>query len=143
MQYSSVTEILGGKKLLGRDISGRFDMVELGGDGIRKAAVSHLAGWLSLSWREMAVLLPVTERTLQRYGPQKKLGRPVSEQALQIAEVAAAGAETFGSREKFLAWLGAPSAALGGRRPLELLGSRFGAELVRDELGRIAHGIPA
>lgn len=143
MQYSHVTDILGGEKVLGKAIHSRFDLVDLGGAGIRKAAVSHLAGYLSLSWRQMAGLLPVTERTLQRYGTQQKLSRPASEQALQIAEVAAAGAETFGSRERFLAWLDLPSAALGGRRPLELLGSRFGAELIRDELGRIAHGIPA
>ena len=33
------------------------------------------------------------------------------------------------------------SPALGNRTPASLLGSRFGAELVLDELGRIEHGV--
>lgn len=143
MQYSQVTEILGGEKVLGRKIRSRVDLIDLGSAGIKKAAVSHLARYLSLSWRDMARLLPITERTLQRYNMQRQLSFSVSEQALQIAEVVATGVEVFGNREKFLAWLGLPCAALGDEKPLALLGSRFGAEIVSDELGRIAHGIPA
>ncbi|MEE9465533.1 MAG: antitoxin Xre/MbcA/ParS toxin-binding domain-containing protein, partial [Candidatus Neomarinimicrobiota bacterium] len=98
---------------------------------------------LSLSMKEMARLLPVTERTLQRYGAQQHLSAAVSEQALQIAQVVATGSELFEDREKFLAWLSMPAVPLGGEKPLALLRSRFGIELVLDELGRIAHGIPA
>lgn len=143
MQYSQVADILGGRKVLGRSLRTRMDFVELGGAGITKDAASHLARYLSLSLAGVARLLPVTPRTLQRYGSGKRLSPAVSEQVLQLAEVVAMGAEVFGERENFLVWLSLPSAPLGDRKPIDLLSSRFGAEMVIDELGRIAHGIPA
>ena len=108
-----------------------------------KAALLKLAGYLDLSVSEMAALLPVAERTIQRYRGEQRFKSSVSEHILHIAEVAARGEEVFGERERFLAWLNLPSAALGRRIPEELLSSRFGAELVLDELGRMEHGIVA
>ena len=146
MQYNQVTDILGGEKVLGRRISSRADLVELGRTGLRKNALSNLVKYMSLSWRDMASLLPVSERTVQRYqkyGAARHLNQQVSEQTLQLAEIMAMGSEVFGDRDNFLAWLSMSSVALGNEKPMELLGSRFGAEMVMDELGRIAHGIPA
>jgi putative toxin-antitoxin system antitoxin component (TIGR02293 family) len=141
MELAQVSRILGGQKVLGTRLRSRMDLVELAGRGLTKDAVSKLAGHLSLSLKDMAGLLPITERSLQRYGPRKPLNRTVSEQVLQIAEVAARGAEVFGEKERFLAWANQPSTALADKTPLELLGSRYGTELVLDELGRIEHGI--
>lgn len=143
MHYSQAAEILGGEKVLGRGLQSRMDFVELAVAGVTKDAATHLAKYLSLSLAGLAKLLPVTPRTLQRYSAKKRLSPAVSEQVLQLAEVMAIGSETFGDREAFLAWLSLPSAALGDRKPVDMLSSRFGAELVMDELGRIAHGIPA
>ncbi|MCL4473167.1 MAG: DUF2384 domain-containing protein [Actinobacteria bacterium] len=143
MGYVQVEELLGGEKILGRKLRGINDFIELGRKGIKKSALRHLATNMSLTWRDMAKLLPITERTLQRYEMQKLMNQIVSEQALQLAEVVAMGIDVFGDRENFLTWLSLPCAALGERKPIELLGSRFGIELVIDELGRIAHGIPA
>jgi len=143
MQYADVANILGGEKALGHRLRSRIDFVELGGAGVTRDAASHLAKYLSLSLTGMAKLLPVTPRTLQRYSGRKRLSPAVSEQVLQLAEVVAQGTEVFGDRESFVSWLELPSAALGGRKPLDLLPSRFGVEMVVDELGRIAHGIPA
>jgi putative toxin-antitoxin system antitoxin component (TIGR02293 family) len=47
----------------------------------------------------------------------------------------------FGDKDRFLAWANQPSKALAGKKPLELLGSRFGIDLVLDELGRMEHGV--
>lgn len=143
MQYAHVTEILGGEKVLGQKISSKLDFIELASKGLSKSAVSHLAKFLSFSWRDMAELLPVTERTLQRYKAGQHMKPIVSEQVLQLATVAAMGEEVFEEHDNFLAWLSLPCAALGDTKPVELLRSRFGIDLVIDELGRIAHGIPA
>ncbi len=143
MQYSGVADILGGTKVLGRKLRTRMDFIELGGAGVTKDAAGHLARYLSLSLSGMAKLLPVTDRTLQRYSARKRLSPAVSEQVLQLAEVVARGTGVFGGRENFLSWLSLPSAALGGKKPIDLLSSRFGAEMVTDELGRISHGIPS
>lgn len=143
MHYSHAAEILGGEKVLGRNLQSRMDFVELAVAGVTKEAAGHLARYLSLSLAGLAKLLPLTPRTLQRYSAKKRLSPAVSEQVLQLAEVMAIGSEVFGDRDNFLTWLSLPSASLGERMPIDLLSSRFGAELIIDELGRIAHGIPA
>jgi putative toxin-antitoxin system antitoxin component (TIGR02293 family) len=89
----------------------------------------------------MAQLLPVTGRTIQRYTLQKPFNRAVSEQILQIVEVVAKGLEVLQGREKFLAWMNHPNKALNNKTPMSLLNSKFGADMVLDELGRIEHGV--
>ncbi len=89
----------------------------------------------------MAALLPVTERTIQRYTAKRHFSRVVSEQILQIAEVAAKGIEVFEDKDRFISWMNHPNKALGNRTPMGLLNSRFGAEVVLDELGRIEYGV--
>jgi putative toxin-antitoxin system antitoxin component (TIGR02293 family) len=141
MELSGVTKVLGGEKVLRKKIQSRMDLIELSNKGLTKNALSHLAKFLSFTMSQMAALLPVTERTIQRYAPKKHFNRVVSEQILQIAEVAARGAEVFEDRDKFLAWMDHPNRALADKTPLSLLNSRFGAEMVLDELGRIEHGV--
>jgi putative toxin-antitoxin system antitoxin component (TIGR02293 family) len=141
MELAQVARVLGGQKVLGKRLQSRMDLVELANQGLTKDAVTNLARHLSLSLRDMAALLPVTERSLQRYAPKHHLNRTVSEQVLQIAGVVARGTEVFGGKDRFLAWANQPNTALSNKRPLELLGSRFGTDLVLDELGRIEHGI--
>jgi putative toxin-antitoxin system antitoxin component (TIGR02293 family) len=141
MEFAGVTKVLGGEKVLRKKIQSRMDLIELSNEGVTKNALGHLAKFLSFTMSQMAALLPVTERTIQRYARKKHFNRVVSEQILQIAEVAAKGAEVFEDRDKFLAWMDHPNRALADKTPLSLLSSRFGAEMVLDELGRIEHGV--
>jgi len=143
MRLSRVGQILGGPKVLRRKIATRMDLVTLGNDGVSKAALLQLADFLGLSIGQIATLLPVTERTIQRYPWNRNFSRVVSEQIIQIAEVAARGSEVFSDKDGFLAWLDLPNPALAGATPRSLLASRFGSQLVLDELGRIEHGIVA
>jgi putative toxin-antitoxin system antitoxin component (TIGR02293 family) len=137
MQPAKLTSILGGKQ----GLPSRMEMIELSDKGVTKDALLRLAAYLDLSVNQIAKLLPITERTIQRYSRTQRFSRVVSEQVLQIAEVAARGVEVFGDRETLLSWMNTPSTALGNRTPASLLGSRFGTEMVLDELGRVEHGI--
>jgi putative toxin-antitoxin system antitoxin component (TIGR02293 family) len=141
MELSALAKILGGKKVLRKNLQSRMDLVDLSNQGVTKDALLHLAEYFSCSVNQMARLLPVTERTIQRYTPKKPLSRMVSEQILQIAEVAAKGSKVFESRDRFLAWINHPNKALNNRTPMSLLNSKFGADMVLDELGRIEHGV--
>ena len=141
MELARISEVLGGEKVLKKRIRNRMDLIELSERGLTKDALLHLASHLSFSLRQMAELLPVTERTLQRYTPKQHLSPAVSEQILQIAEIVARGTEVFGDREKFQAWITQPNTALSGCTPLRLFSSRFGTGMVLDELGRIEHGV--
>ncbi len=141
MQMEQVGEILGGEKNLGRKIENKMDLVELGKAGISKKCIANLADYLSLSWKEVADLLPITERTLQRYAPHQHFNTGVSEQVLHIAKVIAKGNEVFHDKKKLILWLNAPHRGLSGNTPFAMLASRFGADLVLEELGRIEWGV--
>jgi putative toxin-antitoxin system antitoxin component (TIGR02293 family) len=141
MQLSNVSTILGGEKILGIKLQSKMDLIELSHTGLTKDAVAHLASYLSLSWKQVADLLPVTERTLQRYEPDQHLNLAVSEQVLHIAEVLAKGVDVFLEQKIFLLWLHTSHKAFSGKTPFILLSSHFGTELVLEELGRIQFGI--
>jgi putative toxin-antitoxin system antitoxin component (TIGR02293 family) len=141
MQLSEIEKILGGQKVLHMRIQKRQDLITLGHHGVTKGALLNLARYLSFSMNQLAELLPITERTLQRYTRSQHFNRVVSEQILQIAEVVAKGAEVFEDKNNFLTWMQQPNVAFGNRPPISLLSSRFGTEMVLDELGRIEHGV--
>lgn len=141
MQLTLVGDILGGEKILGQKIENKMDLVELTRTGVTKSAVSNLAKYLSLSSKQIADLLPVTERTLLRYTAKMFLSPTVSEQVLHIAEVTARGVEVFEDKAKFIMWLHTPHKVFSGKTPYTLLSSGFGAELVLEELGRIEFGV--
>jgi putative toxin-antitoxin system antitoxin component (TIGR02293 family) len=138
---TGIAEVLGGKKTLKKKIQSRFDLMEMSKDGITKEALRHLAKYLALSASQLAELLPVSERTILRYTSKKPFNRVVSEQILQIAEVVAKGIEVFEDKEKFISWMHSPIKSLANQTPLSLLISRFGMEMVLDELGRIEYGV--
>ena len=141
MEITEIAKILGGEKALHRRVHHRLDLIELSDHGVTKDALLNLARYLSFSISQIAELLPISERTIQRYARRRHFNRVVSEQILQIAEVAAKGIEVFEDRDHFLSWMNQPNTALGNRKPLTLLSSRFGTEMVLDELGRIEHGV--
>lgn len=141
MQLTRVENILGGEKILGRKLVSKMDLVELGSKGITKKAVSNLARYLSLSSKQVADLLPMSERTLHRYSSHQHLNQSVSEQVIHIAKVLAKGTEIFQEKTKLLLWLNTPHKVFSGQTPLSILKSRFGNELVLEELGRIEFGV--
>lgn len=120
-----------------------MDLIELSEKGVTKDALLHLADYLGLSVGQMAQLLPVTERTIQRHSRRQRFSPAVSEHILQVAGAAARGTEVFGDRETLNAWLRHPSRALAQKTPMSLLRSRFGTQMVLDELGRIEYGVVA
>lgn len=141
MQLSAIERILGGQKVLHMKIQKRQDLVALSDHGVTKGALVNLAKYLSFPIDQLAELLPISGRTVQRYTHGQHFSRAVSEQILQIAEVAARGAEVFEDKDRFLAWMRQPNVALGDKTPLSLLNTRFGTQMVLDELGRIEHGV--
>jgi putative toxin-antitoxin system antitoxin component (TIGR02293 family) len=135
-----ITQPLGykGEKLQARDA---FDLFYLSEKGITKRDLTRLAKFMDLSLKEMADLLPITYRTVQRYAPQDRFNPHVSEQILQISQVAARGLEVFSEKELFVEWLRTPIQALGHEKPIDFLSSRFGCEIILTILGRIEHGV--
>ncbi len=141
MELHGMIEVLGGDKAFHRSLRNRIDLIELGKIGLTKTSLLHLADYLGLTLSQMADLLPITERTIQRYSDDQHFSPSVSEHILQIAECAAKGIRVFEDKGKFLAWLHHPNKALGQQTPMSLFSSRFGSEMVLDTLGRIEYGV--
>jgi putative toxin-antitoxin system antitoxin component (TIGR02293 family) len=118
-----------------------MDLYELGKSGIPKQSLLFLAASINVSMRVISQLLHITERTLQRKKDHDRLNEALSEQVIQIAEVYSRGTEVFDSADDFKAWVNTENRALGNKTPIELLSSRYGAQMVLDELGKIEHGV--
>jgi putative toxin-antitoxin system antitoxin component (TIGR02293 family) len=134
-------DLLGGTSVLGHKIDTEMDLYELGKEGIPKKALLNFAKSINISLRALTGMLNVTERTLQRKKDTDLLNETLSEHILQLAEVYSRGEEVFLDMEQFKIWLDSSNRALGNRKPLALLSSRYGAQMVLNELGRIEHGV--
>lgn len=139
MAISAVAEILGIK---GRVLT-EMDLVALSEKGLPKKVVPRLVKRLSVSLTEIAPLLLVSRKTVERYktSPESHLSPPVSERVLQIALVVKRCEEVFEDPKLCNEWLKSKNPALGGRIPLELLKTSFGINMVLSELTRIEHGV--
>lgn len=137
----SIEQLLGGTEVLRHQLRTEMDMYELGVAGIPKKAMIDLAMNINLSFRALAAILNISERTLQRKKELDLLNNKISEHILQIAEVYSRGSEVFSNLDDFHVWNGLENRALGNKKPIELLSSRYGAQMVLEELGRIEHGI--
>ncbi len=91
---------------------------------------------------EWARFLDVSVKTLDRYRQDNKSFKAFqSEKIIGMIEVIERGVDVFGDMDMFKRWLYASIPALSDSKPIELLSSSYGKELVLDELTRIEHGI--
>lgn len=118
-----------------------FDFIHLSREGIIKKFLLDLADKLSFTMQELASILHISERTLQRYSNNEKMSSDTSERALLLAQLYRRGINVLGSANNFKDWLKTPLPAFKQQTPLSFLDTAFGFSLISDELGRIEHGI--
>ena len=144
-ELGRVTDLLGGEKAIRRRVHSRLDAHELILAGLPADALTHLVKRVGLLNRPSALdkAIGISLRTYQRrkQGDRKPLNPEQSGRAWKFAEILARASEVFGSQARAEAWLGEPVLGLDRRRPLDLIATPAGVELVEDHLGRIAHGV--
>lgn len=118
-----------------------YDFIELSRNGINKRNLLFLAKKIDFDLKELASILHISERTLQRYAVSKNLSPDVSERAIQLARLYCKGESVFGDLTLFKRWMQHPSMALGMKQPKELLDTTFGFQLLNEELVKIEYGI--
>jgi putative toxin-antitoxin system antitoxin component (TIGR02293 family) len=118
-----------------------FDIVSLARKGFPKSTLLKLAKRISLNIQELAVILHISERTLQRYDDDEVIKTEYAEKAVELARLYTRGEEVFGSMDKFKLWIKFPSVVFNGEAPVSLLDTSAGFDMVFKELGRIEHGI--
>ena len=82
-------------------------------------------------------------RTFQRRKntPAKPLNKEQSGRTWKFAEILAKATEVLGSQEEAEQWLERPAIGLNQRRPIDLLETPAGMELVEDYLMQLEYGV--
>lgn len=109
---------------------------------LKKRHIILISKKLGLPQKEAAQLMGVSVRTFQRQRKTANITNAASENVVKLAELFDVGLATFDDdEESFLNWLNASIPALNNEKPITLLSSNLGIDLVKDELLRIEHGV--
>lgn len=109
--------------------------------GISTQEIKAVSEAFGLSAADIARILGVNEKTIRNYQRQQaRLSPQQGEQLLKYKQLRERGTEVFGSKEAFDRWLHKPAYGLDGDRPVDLLITSEGINLVYDEVERIANG---
>lgn len=137
--------LLGGQKVFRSPITGPFAVHDQLSAGLPTEALTQLILRVSLLKRPRMLekALGISVRTVQRRKgqPSKHLSREQSGRAWKFAEILARATKVLGSQDDAEAWLDRPALGLDGRRPLDLLETPAGVELVEAYLGRMEYGV--
>lgn len=142
---SRAAELLGGKRVLHHDVRSPLDAHDLLLAGLPGKALSHLVGSLTVIRKTPSLekAIGMSLRTFQRRrdAPAKALNADQSARTWKFAGILAKATEILGSQEEAERWLERPALALDQRRPLDLLATPAGAELVETLLARMEYGV--
>jgi len=136
-----VSELLGGRKVLGKKLRSRLDLIPLLRAGLPYEALEAVTSKLDISIDVASASLQLARRTLARRKEQNRLDGQESERIVRLADIAAHAVGVLGSAAKTKHWLTAPNRALGGVAPISLLDTDVGTRAVEDVLLRIEHGV--
>jgi putative toxin-antitoxin system antitoxin component (TIGR02293 family) len=118
-----------------------LELADMAREGFPSTTLSRLSS--SLGWTRAALIeqLGIAPRTASRRLTRREpLSTTESERVLRLARVLARAVEVFESQDAAKEWLQGASAALGERKPIDLLATDIGTEVVLNELGKIDHG---
>lgn len=139
---AAIAQVLGGRKVLGRDVRKPDDLAELVRKGLPAGSIKVLAERLDVGSTTLSQKLGIPQRTLtRRLSHRSRLTAAESDRTVRLARVYASAVEMIGDEERAVEWLRTPNRALAGERPLDQLDTDIGARQVEDILGRIAYGV--
>jgi putative toxin-antitoxin system antitoxin component (TIGR02293 family) len=109
--------------------------------GVTKEYLENVANKLGLTIYEIAPLLHLSSRTLLRYQPAELMDTPVSEHLILLDKLITEGCEVLGNDANFKEWLHSKIRAFEFEKPIQLLDTIFGIQMVNQILGRIKYGV--
>lgn len=128
-------------QLLGSSSTQPIDWISLARQGVSKQLMLQVQDHLELSQKEMAELLHLTPRTLQRMNNEQLLPPAASGHLLEVARLYRRAVDVLGSAPLANEWLRMTVPALNNAQPITLLDTPAGIQWVFTVLGRIEHGV--
>jgi putative toxin-antitoxin system antitoxin component (TIGR02293 family) len=142
---SGAAGLLGGRTVLGRRVANAVDAHDLILAGLPATSLHHLVDSLSEIevQRALEQAVGLSLRTLQRtrHDPERRLSTEQSGRVWKFAEVLAKAPDRLGSQKQAEHWLDSPALGLGRRRPLDLMTTPAGLDMVETYLGRLEYGV--
>ncbi len=133
---------LGGIADITTPVHSDFDVINMGLKGIKKASLDKLASHIGVTRKRMAEdILDVSIKTLERKAPTARLNKRISSHALEIARIMQHAYEVFEEEGKVKIWMNRENRALNNKKPVELLDTLTGLNMVNDILTRIEEGV--
>jgi putative toxin-antitoxin system antitoxin component (TIGR02293 family) len=139
-----VSTLLGGRSVLGSIIESDLEAHKLLHRGLPRAALSSLVDKIHfITSDEASEALGMSLRTLQRHKntPAEHLDVQQSGRAWKFAEILAKATHVLGSQDEAEQWLTRPAIGLDQQRPIDLLTTPAGVQLVEDYLGRLEYNV--
>lgn len=144
---SEVAGLLGAPRTLRSVPQNPLEAHEMLLAGLPARALTHLVdNFVFLRWDEsFSKAIGMSLRTYQRHlsATARPLNQEQSGRTWKLAEILAKATVIFGSRPEAEQWLERPAIGLDQRKPIDLLATPAGTELVEDFLVRLEHGVYA
>lgn len=141
MSVAEIAEVLGGKKTFKHAVKSSDDLVTSIRAGLPARIITILADTLTMPQVDVAKRLGIPPRTLTRRLSRARLSLDESDRAVRMARIIAIATEILGTNEKAAAWLRTPNRALGGKLPIDEIGTDPGYRSVEEVLYAIAYGM--
>lgn len=145
VELQRVVDLLGGNRTFRGRLKNPLDAHEMLLRGLPGAALLHLFNNLLVIRRSSSLerAVGMSFRTFQRRksGPAKLLNVVQSGRTWKFAEILAKATEVLGSQEEAEQWLERPAIGLNQRRPIDLLETPAGVEMVENFLERLEYGV--
>jgi putative toxin-antitoxin system antitoxin component (TIGR02293 family) len=140
-----IAELLGGVRVLHRKLRSPLDAHDVLVGGLPSAALTHLVGRLTVLRKpgslEKAVGMSLRTFQRRREGSSKPLNHEQSARTWKFAEILTKATQLFGSQQEAERWMEQPAMALEQRRPIDLMTTPAGMEIVEDFLRRVEYGV--
>lgn len=146
-RIEQVANLLGGEELLGHRVMNSVDAHEILLEGLPGPALTYLVENLAVIGRTASLekAVGMSLRTFQRHKekPTQVLSLEQSGRAWKFAEILIEATSIFGSQAEAEEWLERPATGLDRHRPIDLLATPAGLQLVEDFLERLEYGVYA
>ena len=138
----SVERVLGGTATLKSIPKTPHDWHELLEAGLPLNALQKFKQATAMSDAQLAALIGISIKTLQRArGTRKRLDAVTSDRLFRTATIVALAGQVLEDGERGIAWLGRSQIGLGGKVPFTLMTTEAGCDQVEKLLLRIEHGV--
>jgi putative toxin-antitoxin system antitoxin component (TIGR02293 family) len=144
-ELQRVADLLGGERVLRHKLTSPLDAHEMLLEGLSGKALIHLVDSLmhlrsDVSF-EKAVGMSLRTYQRRKTAPAPRLSQEQSARIWKFAEILTKATAVFGSQEAAEQWLGRPAMGLDRNRPIDLLATPAGVEMVETFLTQLEYGV--